>query len=89
MAAEYWYEDETGTIVYVPVSEIVGEKKMRDGSTRFKLIGGPQHDLIYRVYPPYDEIRFPNGQVYELHPPMNLKRSKKWVYIHSPEKSSR
>jgi hypothetical protein len=80
---EYWYEDETGTIIYVPVSEIAGEKKMGDGSTRFKLLGGPLHDMVYRVYPPYDTIRFPTGDVYDLHPPHNLKKSKKWMYVYN------
>jgi len=85
---EYWYEDAAGTIVYVPVSEIVGEKKMKDGSTRFKLIGGPYHDNILRVYPPYDSIKFPNGLVYDLHPPFNLKKSKKWAYVYNAQESA-
>lgn len=84
---EYWYEDETGTIVYVPVSEIAGEKKMQDGSVRFKFIGGPCHDLIYRVYPPYDTIRLPPCHVYDLHPPHNIKKSKKWVYVYNAQES--
>lgn len=84
---EYWYEDETGTIVYVPVSEIAGEKTMSDGSTRFKFIGGPYHDNIFRIYPPYDTVRFPSGYVYDLHPPLNLKKSKKWAYVYNAQES--
>lgn len=79
------YEDSNGDIVEIPVKEIRGEKTMQDGSTRFKFIGGPYHDMIFRVYPPYDVIRWPNGVTYEIHPPLNLKKSSKWVYVYAGE----
>jgi hypothetical protein len=78
------YEDERGELVDIPVKEIQGEKTLQDGSTRFKFIGGPYHDLIFRVYPPYDVIRWPDGTTYEIHPPLNLKKSSKWVYVYTP-----
>lgn len=78
------YEDGDGNIVHVPVEEIVGEKKMQDGSMRFKFIGGPFHDMVFRVYPPYDRVVWEDGTTYEIHPPLNLKRSKKWCYVHVP-----
>lgn len=81
------YEDENGQLVHIPVSEVQGEKKMSDGSIRFKFIGGPIHDKIIRVYPPYDQVVFPPGDVYDLSPPLNLKRSKKWVYVYNQEQS--
>lgn len=81
------YEDENGQLVHIPVSEILGEKKMADGSIRFKFIGGPCHDYVLRVYPPYDSVVFPPGDVYDLSPPMNLKRSKKWVYVYNQVES--
>lgn len=79
------YEDRDGEIVYVPIDEISGEKKMADGSNRFKFLGGPYHDMIFRVYPPYDMIRWPDGTTYQIHPPLNMKKSKKWVYTHVPQ----
>lgn len=78
------YEDERGELVDIPVKEIQGEKTLQDGSTRFKFIGGPYHDMIFRVYPPYDVIRWPDGTCYEIHPPLNLKKSSKWVYVYTP-----
>lgn len=76
------YEDSNGDIINIPVSEVQGEKTLSDGSTRFKFIGGPYHDMIFRVYPPYDTVTWADGTSYELTPPLNLKRSKKWTYVH-------
>jgi hypothetical protein len=41
--------------------------------------------MIFRVYPPYDMIRWPDGTTYQIHPPLNMKKSKKWVYTHVPQ----
>jgi len=71
-------------LVDIPVSEIKGEKTLQDGSTRFKFLGGPYHDMVFRIYPPYDVVRWPDGTAYELSPPLNLKRSAKWKYVHIP-----
>lgn len=79
------YEDGDGNIINVPVDEIAGEKRMQDGSMRFKFIGGPYHDMVFRVYPPYDQVVWPDGTTYQIHPPLNLKRSKKWTYVHVPK----
>lgn len=76
------YENNDGDLVDLPVSEIKGEKTLQDGSTRFKFIGGPFHDMIFRVYPPYETVMWPDGTTYDLSPPLNLKRSKKWCYVH-------
>lgn len=70
-------------IIHLPVKEVSGEKTLADGSTRFKFIGGPYHDMVFRVYPPYDVIVWPDGTTYEIHPPLNLKRSSKWVYVYN------
>lgn len=69
-------------LINIPVDEIKGEKTMSDGSTRFKFIGGPYHDMVFRVYAPFDVVTFPNGVTYELNPPLNLKKSSKWVYVY-------
>lgn len=76
-------------IIEVPWANIEGIKQMADGSWRFKLIGGPYHDMVMRVYPPCDRIVFPPrntnegaGVVYEIHPP--IKTRGKWVYAHNP-----
>lgn len=58
-------------------------RKLPDGSAKFKLVGGPYHNMEIRAHPPYEEIRFPNGETYELHPPIS-PRSKKYVYVHKP-----
>lgn len=79
------YEDERGELVDIPVNQITGEKTLQDGSTRFKFLGGPYHDMIFRVYPPYDVIHWPDGTTYEIHPPLNLKKSSKWVYVYNPQ----
>lgn len=76
------YEDRDGEIVYVPIDQIEGVKTMVDGSTRFKFIGGPYHDCVFRVYPPYDTVKWPDGTTYEIHPPLNLAKTKKWSYVH-------
>lgn len=76
------YEDGDGDIINIPVKEIQGEKTLKDGSTRFKFLGGPYHDMIFRVYPPYDTVRWGNGLTYDITPPLNLKRSAKWTYVH-------
>lgn len=77
------YEDRDGEIVYVPLDDIKGEKTNTDGSITFKCLGGPMHDLKLRVYAPWDEVRFPSGDVYELTPPLNMKRSNKWKFVHT------
>jgi len=71
-------------IVDIPVKEINGEKTLKDGSTRFRFIGGPYHDMIFRVYPPYDTVVWEDGTRYDLHPPLNLKKSSKWCYVYVP-----
>jgi hypothetical protein len=79
------YEDRGDEgIIYVPVDDIQGEKTMGDGSTRFKFIGGPYHGMIFRVYPPYDTVWWPDGVTYELSPPLNIRKSNKWKYVHNP-----
>jgi len=76
------YDNGDGDIVHIPVKEIQGEKTLTDGSTRFKFLGGPYHDMIFRVYPPYDTVRWADGTTYDINPPLNLKRSPKWSYVH-------
>jgi hypothetical protein len=83
------FVDTGNDIVEVPWADIEGIKQMADGSWRFKLVGGPYHDLVVRVYPPCDRIVFPPrntneglGVVYEICPPQNKRN--KWVYIHNP-----
>lgn len=70
---------------YVPFADVKGIKTLKDGSTRFKFLGGKYHDMIFRVYPPYDTIWWPNGETYELSPPINPRKSDKWVYVHNPQ----
>lgn len=83
------YENDNGEIVDIPVSEIKGEKTLTDGSTRFKFLGGPYHDMVFRIYPPYEELRWEDGTVYKIHPPLNLKRSSKWVYVYDAIESKK
>ena len=66
-------------------TEVQGVKKMAVGSVRFKLVGGPYHDSVVRLWPPWDYLKFPShtdGR-YELHPP--LKQKGKWVYVWNPD----
>lgn len=65
--------------------DVEGVKEMKDGSIRFKLVGGPHHDSIVRLWPPWDFLKFPkhpDGQ-YELHPPLSQKKGK-WCYVWNP-----
>ena len=78
------YEARDDDIIYVPFDDVQGEKKNVDGSMRFKLLGGKYHDMVLRVYPPYDTMWFPDGETYELTPPVNMKKSKKWKYVFNP-----
>lgn len=55
-----------------------------DKSARFKLIGGKYHDQMVRLYPPWHRLVFPDGETYVIHPPLD-KRSKKYVYLHTPK----
>lgn len=90
------YVDDGNDIVYVPQAEVEGSKKNVDGSSMFKLVGGPYHDCTLRVYPPYDEIRFDGNKgfrgqgqgpiVYRIHPP--LRSNGKWVYVHDANPDS-
>jgi hypothetical protein len=80
----YFENPETGQIEF-RVTDVVGIKTLKDGSTRFKLMGGPYHNMVMRVYPPYDTIVYPDGLTYELHPPFNLNKSDKWVYVYNME----
>lgn len=76
--------DDGEELVEVPWGNIEGIKQMADGSWRFKLIGGPYHDFVVRVYPPCDRIVFPlePPAVYEIHPPVTSRA--KWAYVHNP-----
>lgn len=79
------YEDRDGEFMYIPFDDIQGEtKKKADGSIQFKMLGGPYHDQKIRVFAPYDEVRFPCGATYELHPPLNMKKSNKWKFVFNP-----
>lgn len=82
MTKGHYYEDVDGNIVHVPIEEIQGIKTMADGSTRFKFIGGPYHDMVFRIYRPYDEVVWPDGTTYRIHPPLNLRKSKQWTFVH-------
>lgn len=75
-------------IVNIPVAELKGESSLQDGSIRFKFIGGPFHDMIFRIYPPYDTLVWPDGTTYDLCPPHNLKKSSKWSYIYNATTSA-
>lgn len=77
--------DTGADIVEVPWANVEGQKKMADGSWRFRLVGGPYHGMVIRVYPPCDRIEFPKETgtlTYEIHPP--LARNEKWVYVYNP-----
>ncbi len=81
------YTDSEDNLVTVP-SGIEGIKTMPDGSVRFKMVGGPYHDMVFRVYAPFDHIRFPKNDsypacVYRINPP--LRKNGKWVYVHDNE----
>lgn len=70
--------------MYVPFDEIKAVKKYGDGSMSFKLVGGKYHGMTVRLYAPYDQVRFPDGETYEIHPPIKKSRSNKWVLVHNP-----
>lgn len=78
------YEDRDGEFVYVPFDDVKGEKTNTDKSITFKLLGGQYHDMKIRMYAPYDVMWFPDGNTYELHPPLNMKKSNKWKLVHNP-----
>ena len=79
------YVDRGDDIVYVPFDDVQGEKKNVDGSLTFKLLGGPYHGMEIRMYAPYDVMWFPCGSTYELTPPLNVKKSKKWKLVNNPQ----
>jgi hypothetical protein len=57
-----------------------------DQSMRFKCIGGPLHEVIVRVWPPYDLLEFHHqGDTikYTLSPP--LRKNGMWVYVHEED----
>lgn len=58
-----------------------------EGSARFKLVGGPYHDMTVRLYAPFDDLVFPSGETYQLHPPVS-QRTDRWVYVHVDKKDS-
>jgi hypothetical protein len=60
---------------------VVPKQKLKDGSARFQMIGGPYHNYVFRLWPPWDYIKFPSGLRYELSPP--LRKNGKWVYVHA------
>lgn len=78
------YVDKDGEFMYIPFDNVEGEKKHKDGSILFKLLGGKYHDKSIRMYAPYDVMYFPDGTTYELTPPLNMKKSKKWKLVHNP-----
>lgn len=73
----------------VSMADIKGKDGRADGSFRFKCIGGPLHEVVVRMWPPYDYLRFAgnNGEshVYELVPPLQSARSKAWVLVHNDD----
>lgn len=77
--------DVDGQLVEIP--DVTGIKTMADGSIRFKLFGGPYHDNVVRVHPPFERIVFEHPtqgpQTYKLSPPVKVKG--KWVYIYDPD----
>jgi hypothetical protein len=50
-------------------------------SARFKLVGGPHHDRIVRLYAPFSALRYKDGTTYELQELM----PDTWVYVHTTE----
>jgi len=56
------------------------QRVVRDNSARFKLIGGPHHGNIVRLYAPWEDLTFEDGSCYTLTAP--LGRSGEWVYVH-------
>jgi hypothetical protein len=45
----------------------------------FKLVGGPHHGNVVRMYAPYPAVKYADGSVYELHPP--IAKTGEWVYV--------
>lgn len=81
--------------IYTPAeakveADKIGHKPLADGSVRFKLVGGPYHDMVLRLYGPWDRLvfRMRGHHVYDLAPPVS-KRSNKWVYVHNRELSDK
>lgn len=76
------YADSDGDLVTVSAG-IEGIKHFKDGSISFKLIGGPYHDMVVRVYAPFDTIVFPGNHrpkcTYRINPPLSAKG--KWCYV--------
>jgi hypothetical protein len=54
----------------------------KDNTARFKLIGGKWHGNIVRLTAPFDTLRFPDGETYDISGP--LRKGGAWVYIHTP-----
>ena len=59
-----------------------GQRTADPGGARFKLIGGPYHDKMVRMYAPFEELVFPDGSRYVLGPP--IRKNGHWVYVHEP-----
>ena len=63
--------------------ERVPAKQIKDKTAaKFKLVGGPYHNSVVRVYAPWDSLNF-DGDWYDIHPP--LGNSDEYVYIHNPK----
>lgn len=63
------------------MSSIPTKQHKGSNAAHFKLVGGPYHDNTVRLYAPWDDLVFPDGTTYQLHPPVS-KRTDRWVYIH-------
>lgn len=61
----------------------VSQRHKSEDAAYFTLIGGPHHGNRVRMYAPWDELRYEDGSVYELHAPLGAKGE--WVYVHNSE----
>lgn len=60
-----------------------GQRTADPGGARFKLIGGPHHDKMVRLYAPWDDLVFSDGSRYTLGPP--ARKNGHFVYVFDPE----
>ena len=66
--------------------EPAGSAQHKDGAHTFIFSGGRYHGMRFRVYPPFDDVVFPSGVTYRLHPP--IRKRGKWIFSHVEQSES-
>lgn len=59
-----------------------GQRTADFGGARFRLVGGPFHDQMVRMYAPWEELVFGDGSRYTMGPP--IRKNGHFVYVYDP-----